>query len=606
MTHARFTPARYNHAKLEAIGCFKRAVSFSTFAKTSLSFSALLIGLGFGLNATVRAASPDSLRPRPVAPSLLDPQSDKEQPLELKLQNKAAPKGAASQSRVNIKSIRLIGNKVFTTDELMTVLTQASASKSLTGQMTFAEIQALSEKLTDHYRQAGYLVAQAVLPHQDVTEGNLTILIVEGRLDGVTAARDAWNKNNQVVEGFRKNYTPEKPAFTNDDLQRALSISGEATGNINRATLKPSSQSGGSDIEISTKRLPLLFYGFSADNMGNKSTGVYRVNPYIGGNSWLIDGDRTRFEFGTSNEIERSNRFDLSYTVPVGLTAWSAGARAWTTRYDLGGTFSSTKSTGVAHAGEVFTNYALQRSENARADWKTGFSYIYLSDKVATGSTNNERHLGQAWSTLAGYNEDSLLGTRARNTYTVSTTVGNLTFDDATARASDAKNAKTAGSFGVVSVNASREQILFDQWSVYGLARGQKANTNLDSYNKMSLGGPTAVRAYAGGEAAGDNAAIVTTELRYLYSFNLFEQSSAARIAAFYDRGWAEVNVTPVVSTTPTRNDATRSGYGAELNIFWSDKIGWQIYWAHVTDPSRFSQVDGRRSRIGTSLSGTF
>jgi hemolysin activation/secretion protein len=150
----------------------------------------------------------------------------------------------------------------------------------------------------------------------------------------------------------------------------------------------------------------------------------------------------------------------------------------------------------------------------------------------------------------------------------------------------------------------SREQVLFDTWSLYTQGRGQIANKNLDSYHKMALGGPTAVRAYAGGESAGDTAVIGTTELRYLYTFALFEKDTSMRLAAFYDLGWSKIDTKPLTGTTV--NTATRGGYGLELNIFWNNTIAWQLFWAHTADNTRVSQSDGKRSRVGTTLSASF
>ena len=340
--------------------------------------------------------------------------------------------------------------------------------------------------------------------------------------------------------------------------------------------------------------------------MGSKATGVYRGNAFVGGNSWLTDGDYTRFEFGTTDQMQRSNRFDLTYSIPLGFSGWTASVRGWSTEYDLGATFAKSGSTGSAQAGEAALAYALHRSSTSRADWKSGYSFVNLSDKIATASTNRQRHTQTVWSSLAGYKEDVALGTRARNIFAATLSAGQLDFDDAAAKADDLTGLKTHGTFGLIAASASREQVLFDNWSLFAWGRGQVASKNLDTYHKMSLGGPTAVRAYAGGESGGDNAAIGTAELRYLYSFTLFEKSTAARLAAFYDLGWSKINIHPLASTTETANTATRGGYGVELNVFWNDTLSWQIFWAHTADDTRISQTDGKRSRWGTTVSGSF
>lgn len=573
--------------------------------KLTLSCIALAAGCHFGFS--VFAASQDSLRPNPPTPSVLDPQSDKDgNGLSVNQKKPTAKSGVddVSQTTFRVKAIKLVGNTIYSTDDLMKVIQDDNSVLSTNSKMTFQQLQKIAGKITAFYQDNGYLVGQAVIPQQDITDGTVTIHIIEGRIDHVSADKKAWNKNNKLVTEFERIYNDTK--IINDKLTGAMARLGEATGTVGSVNLQPSNKSGGSDVVLYTRPLPLFFYGFTADNYGSKSTGEYRGNAFVGGNSWLTDGDYTRFEFGATNEVERSRRFDLTYSIPFGFSGWTGSVRGWSTEYNLGGTFAKTGATGEAQAGEATVSYALLRSSTARSDWKTGYSYINLSDRLGTSNLNRDRHMQDIWTSIAGYVEDTLLKNRARTIYMANFTGGQLDFDDASAKASDATGLKTKGTFGLVSGALSREQVVYENWSVYASGRGQIANKNLDSYHKMALGGPTAVRAYAGGESAGDNAVIGTAELRYLYSFSLFDKDTSLRLAGFYDLGWSQINISPLTSSTPTVNTATRGGYGAELNIFWNNSIAWQIFWAHTADNTRISQTDGKRSRVGTTLSASF
>ena len=572
------------------------------------SYTALsaLIVAGLSMSTPVFAASQDGLSPQPASPSLLDPQKKDDQngvvsrpatPL------KAAPTG--NTQRVRIKSIQFTGNTLFGNDELLAVLRDPNSAALPLGMLTFDQIQALADKLTAFYRKSGYLVSQAVLPEQDVSSGRLTIRLIEGRLDAVRVETKPDINAPLVKEAFEQNYASNSGAVRTDDLNRSLRVAGEATGTSLKGNMQASSKPGGSELVLNPTRLPLFFYGFNADNFGSKTLGKDRGTVFVGGNSWLMDGDRTRFEFGATNEFDRSRHYDLAYAAPVGLTGWSAGVRTWYTEYNLGGVFANAQVNGTAQAGELTLNYALQRNEDARSDIRSGYTYVALTDKVLSTS-NNQRHTNTVWTTLTGYFDDSALSTKARNIYSGTVTVGDLAFDDAAANASDKSGLKTNGTYALVSFSDSREQLLVDSWSLYGLARGQTASKNLDSYHKMSLGGPSAVRAYASGEAAGDRAVIGTAELRYLYPFELFGKASSARLAGFYDLGWSQINTSPLSSTSSSANTATRGGYGMELNVFWDDQIGVQLFWAHTSDNKRVSDADGKRSRYGLSVAGSF
>ena len=73
----------------------------------------------------------------------------------------------------------------------------------------------------------------------------------------------------------------------------------------------------------------------------------------------------------------------------------------------------------------------------------------------------------------------------------------------------------TAGRFGKVELQYSRLQSLTRATSFYASISQQLASRNLDSAEKMTLGGPRGVRAYATSEAPSDEGTLLTTELRY-------------------------------------------------------------------------------------------
>jgi hemolysin activation/secretion protein len=119
---------------------------------------------------------------------------------------------------------------------------------------------------------------------------------------------------------------------------------------------------------------------------------------------------------------------------------------------------------------------------------------------------------------------------------------------------------------------------------LYTGVSGQFANTNLDSGEKFSLGGPTALRAYSGGEASGDEGWLANVELRYeLPAFALGQP----RLVGFYDVGGIKLHKDTrnlSIQTATGRNDYSLSGFGIgaelgkadlyQLRLVWAKKIG--------------------------------
>ncbi|KEY57731.1 heme/hemopexin transporter protein HuxB [Serratia sp. DD3] len=101
------------------------------------------------------------------------------------------------------------------------------------------------------------------------------------------------------------------------------------------------------------------------------------------------------------------------------------------------------------------------------------------------------------------------------NFVSASVSNGNLELADPANAQNDSQTARTAGNFSKFNLTALRLQMLSENWSFYSQFSGQLASKNLDSSEQFSLGGVNGVRAYASGEASGDQGWMTNLELRY-------------------------------------------------------------------------------------------
>src|SRR5690606_39641993 len=81
---------------------------------------------------------------------------------------------------------------------------------------------------------------------------------------------------------------------------------------------------------------------------------------------------------------------------------------------------------------------------------------------------------------------------------------GRLSLNGAYDQAIDDITARTAGNFRKLTASALRVQRLTDKFSLHTRVQAQWASKNLDSSEKMGLGGAYGVRGYPQGEASGD------------------------------------------------------------------------------------------------------
>ncbi|MGJ7505281.1 MULTISPECIES: ShlB/FhaC/HecB family hemolysin secretion/activation protein [unclassified Variovorax] len=129
---------------------------------------------------------------------------------------------------------------------------------------------------------------------------------------------------------------------------------------------------------------------------------------------------------------------------------------------------------------------------------------------------------------------------------------------DASSFLQDAASARSAGSFTKLGYQLQRLQVLAPGLGLALSATGQFANRNLVSAEKFSLGGSQGVRAFAQGEANGDEGWLASAELRW-------QPMPGWQFKAFYDAGGVKINRRPW-----TDADNQRRLAGAGLGMGWA------------------------------------
>lgn len=117
---------------------------------------------------------------------------------------------------------------------------------------------------------------------------------------------------------------------------------------------------------------------------------------------------------------------------------------------------------------------------------------------------------------------------------------GTLNLRDAMSQAFDKPpfGYDTEGGFSKFTLQFARLQYLAPKFSLFVGGGMQRASKNLDTYEKLSLSGPKAVRAYATGEVLVDDGWLGTVELR-------FALKPESTLFAFYDAAHGDQFHTP-------------------------------------------------------------
>ena len=493
--------------------------------------------------------------------------------------------------RIVVMSLHVTGESRFTEAELI-----AAAGFRPGVELDLAGLRILAARIADFYNRHGYFVAQAYLPAQDILNGSVTIAVVEGRY-GKVSLHNRTNVSDALARSVLAGLDPGDVVAARP-LERRLLLLSDLPGVGVNATLSPGQAVGTSDLLVGLTPGRRVTGSVEVDNGGNRYTGEYRGGGVLNLNEPFGHGDVASVRLLTSG----SGLYYARGAYEARIQDATVGVSYAHLGYRLGYEFEPLDAHGTANVASLYGSYPLVRSRdtNLRAVWD--FDYRTFRDEVGATSTVTDRTARVGILGLAGDHSDRFWG-GGWTTFSVNWAVGDLDIKTPVARAIDAATARTNGSYNKLSFDVARLQQLRGPLSLYGEARGQLASKNLDSSEKMELGGAYGVRAYPEGEAYGDQGYILTAEARLRLA--AFRKPLGGRLeaVAFVDHGSVTLNKSP---WNADPNHRTLSAAGVGLN--WADSHGLllKVAYAFKLGNEPALSAPDRSGRLWFQLSKSF
>ena len=502
----------------------------------------------------------------------------------IRIQPSSAPATPASDAaKIVVNSLQVTGAQTYSEAELV-ALTGFSPGSEL----TLADLRSMALKITEHYRSKGYFVAQAYLPAQEIRNGAVIVVVVEGQY-GKIAVRNQSNLSDTLVQRQLDGLnTGDTIAIA--PLESRLLLLSDIPGVNVTSTLTPGASVGASDLIVDITPGQRVTGSIDADNGGNRYTGEYRLGATVNLNNAAGLGDVASLRVLTSGA--GLNYARGSYQVQLGK-ATAGVAYSWL-GYELGKEFSSLQANGTAKIASVYGSYPLIRSRNTNLYALLAFDHKTLQDRVDTTSSIVDRKAQVLMATLRGDHRDSL-GRGGLTSYALTGTAGNIDIQTPSMRAFDAATAQSNGHFTKLGFSAMRLQSVTDSVSLYAGINGQIGSKNLDSSEKMQLGGMNGVRAYPEGEAYADQGYLLTLEARMQLPKLSEQMPGQLELVGFIDTGSVTLNKNP---WTIGDNRRTLSGAGIGLN--------WSAYNNFVVRPSYARKIGSGSATSAPDKSGRF
>ena len=502
----------------------------------------------------------------------------------IRIEPSTAPASPASDAvKITVNSLRVTGARVYSEAELI-ALTGFQAGSEL----SLADLRGMAQKITERYRSNGYIVAQAYVPAQEITEGAVTISVIEGQY-GKIAVRNQSNLSDPLIQSQLDGIGSGDPVVIAPLESRLLLLSDIPGVNVT-STLAPGASIGTSDLIVDVTPGQRVTGSIDADNAGNRYTGEYRLGATVNLNNLAGLGDVASLRVLTSGS--GLNYARASYQMQFGK-ATAGLAYSWL-GYELGKEFASLQAKGTAKIASIYGSYPLIRSRDTNLYAGLAFDAKTMQDRVDSTSTVADKKAQALMASLRGDHRDSL-GDGGLTSYAITATAGNLDIQTPALKALDAATAQSNGRYTKLGFSAMRLQSVTDTISLYAGINGQVASKNLDVSEKMELGGINGVRAYPEGEAYADQGYLLTLEARMLLPKFSEQIPGQVQLVGFVDTGSVTLNKNP---WAPGDNRRTLSGAGIGLN--------WTAYNNFVVKASYARKLGSGTATSAPDKSGRF
>jgi len=467
-------------------------------------------------------------------------------------------------------------------------------------------LQALADQVAAQLRIQGFALAQVLVPAQEVRDGRVRFTVRLGRLDrgaadgglqvGGQPARLRLDLVRRTVEAA---LADAGDVLRLDALERGVLLVNELPGVSAAASLERGSAPGTTRVALQVSEGPLLASRGVVDNAGNRYTGTTRLTAALS----LLDptgqGDAAQLQ---ASAAERTQALALGYQRPVGAQGWRVGASATTLRYRLGEELAALDARGTAHGLGLSVSQATVRTRSTSVTTSINLDHRRLGDdslgQALARKRSNALTLG-----VSGSRSDEAFG-GGLTQGSLGLTVGRLDLSRVDAAlAADQAGPRVHGRFVKLNYGVARLQQLGGATALYLGLRGQAADGNLDSSEKLQLGGAGGVRAYPSGEGSVDEGALLNAELRH--DLALRSLPGPLQLVAFVDAATARQHRSPwagwAAGVPGQANTIGLAGAGVGVNLqrgplalrgAWARKLG-----SNPLASAAGNDADGRRHR---------
>ncbi|WP_060837301.1 ShlB/FhaC/HecB family hemolysin secretion/activation protein [Pseudomonas sp. Os17] len=377
--------------------------------------------------------------------------------------------------------------------------------------LSVAQINTLLKAITHHYLQQGYVTTRAYLPAQELASGDLTIVVVEGRLESLDSS--ALASSRELAMSF--------PGTTGEvlnlrELEQLVDQLSRLPSRQVELELSPGEKLGDSRVGLKGQRLKPWRVTATRNNSGDKSTGEQQAGLGLDWDSPLGLADQLSLRANqdtVSDHWRHSDNQSLYYSLPWG---W------WTVSYSYSQSYYRTRndSTGFAFSmdgdstnQQLRAERVLHRDNLSKTGMSLGLSQLrtrnYIDDNLIDVSSN------RITESQLGFNHGRRIGNALVN--------ADIGWQQGIGALDAQGSGNPHGSEPVARYNKYSLTLSYlqpfrlwdENFSFDSLATGQRSEDVLFSPQRISLGGLNSVRGFQDQTLSGNSGGYWRNQLRW-------------------------------------------------------------------------------------------
>ncbi len=428
---------------------------------------------------------------------------------------------------------------------------------------TINQLQGIADEITKHYRERGFILAQAIVPAQEVQNGVVNVVLLEGSLEDVLVEDNRVYKA-KVIEGpFRR---LRGQPITQGSIERALLDVQNFPGLTVFGTFTQGDKLGNTDLVVRVREEERLEITPSVDNYGSEFTGEYRGLLNFQINNLFGVADTVSAYILQTFQPSNGTYGGLSVRIPIGRSAIGFGAS--TNQFDVGGLASLT-ALGVEGTVDQADFYWDRTFANGRFFGATGRLGIATKKAITEIPATTDLPLfvlSEDNLAVASLGFDFFAASRKGRGFTIGSfeadvgmpdTLGSMDGSgDGVSSRVGGDGERAGGSFEKYKLNFQHLRRLGASNSLLLRLDGQWTNDILVALEQYAIGGPLNVRAYPIAEALVDTGGSATLEW-------IIDAGEKTQVSFFVDYAYGELN-NPLLTEERT---VDYSGYGMGLQF---------------------------------------